>query len=402
MSVGCAAYLWVLVIGLAVGLIELIGRYRDNPWRAIRTRWAIAYMVINGAAALLALYLLEVWRPEWVFGPATASIDAKTRVTAVLIAGFGAVALFRSSLLKLKSPEGEMSIGPSVILDTLLRAVDRAVDRRMAGDRAESVARIMENISFERAKAGLPAYCFTLMQNVPLDEQQRFGNQLNSYATSDMDNRIKALNLGLGLLNIVGAEVLERAVADIRPLIRSDLPLADQPVSRVEALMAGIDYDSARAVLPNYCAAIRAVAEAAAKTVAEAIAVIDATAAPGPVKSLMLGMALVRSYGFDVVELAIRDIGLRLRALDPAQIAQLTTGMDYSRARLILPPYCQVLRPISDEAKQLMATKIASFDASSVGADVKSLMLGMVLAQSFGMDAFVFATNSLGGAIRTA
>jgi hypothetical protein len=381
-------------------LIELIGRYRDDPWRAMRTRWAIAYMIINGAAALLALYLLEVWRPEWVFGPARASIDTKTRVTAVLIAGFGAVALFRSSLLKLKSPEGEMSIGPNVILDTLLRAVDRAVDRTMARNRAASVAQIMENISFERARAGLPAYCFTLMQNVPLDEQQRFGNQLNSYATSDMDNRIKALNLGLGLLNIVGVEVLERAVADIRPLIRSDLPLADQPVSRVEALMVGIDYDNARAALPNYCAAIRVVAEGAAKAVAEGIVVIDATVAPGAVKSLMLGMTLVRSYGFDVVELAIRDIGPKLHALDPAQIAQLTAGVDYSRARSILPAYCQLLRPISEEAKQLMATKILTFDASSVSADVKCLMLGMVLAQSFGVDALAFATNSLGNAIR--
>src|SRR5882757_3241211 len=200
MSIGCAAYLWAAGIGLAVGLIELVGRYRDNPWRALQTRSAVAYMIINGGAALLALYFLEIWRPEWVFGSPGAAIDTKTRVTAILVAGLGAVTLLRSSFLKLKSPDGEIPIGPSVILDTLLKAVDRAVDRTMANDRATLVARIMKDISFDRAKAGLPAYCFALMQNVPLEEQLRLSSEIAKNATADMDGRIKSFNLGLGLL----------------------------------------------------------------------------------------------------------------------------------------------------------------------------------------------------------
>ena len=68
-----------------------------------------------------------------IYGSQTSLLVA---VSAVLVAGLTAVALFRSSFLKLKSPEGELPIGPSVILDTLLGSIDREVDRKMATPRA--------------------------------------------------------------------------------------------------------------------------------------------------------------------------------------------------------------------------------------------------------------------------
>jgi hypothetical protein len=406
MWVGYLEYLCTAGIGLAVGLIEIVGRYRDNPWRALQSRSAFAYMIMNGTAALLALYFLEIWRPEWIFGAAGAPIGTKERVTAVLVAGLGAVTLLRSSFLKLKSPDGEIPIGPSVILDTLLRAVDRQVDRTMANDRAVLVSRIMKDISFERAKAGLPAYCFALMQNVPIEEQLRLFSEINKNAAAAIDDRIKSFNLGLGLLTIVGADVLQRAVDDTREQIRTDLPLSDQPASTVEQLVANVDYDRARSVLPSYCASIRALPPEAAKKVADQVAAIDAAGVENKVKTLMLGMTLVQTFGHDVLELAIRDIGNDLRALtvdqQPARrVARLMEGVDYARARSSLVAFCLSLRPLPEDAQKRIAAEVTRIDASTFADEVKCLLLGMLLIQATGLPVLELAVASLGAAIKT-
>jgi hypothetical protein len=406
MSIECAEYLWAAVIGLTVGLIELVGRYRDNPWRALQTPWAAAYMAINAAAALLALYFLEVWRPEWVYGAPGTEIDDKIRLTAILVAGLGASTLLRSSFLKLKSPDGEIPIGPSVILDTLLKAVDRAVDRTMARDRAQLAAEIMGEISFDRAKAGLPAYCFALMQNVPIEEQLRLFSEVAKNATADIDGRIKSFNLGLGLLTIVGSEVLRRAVNDIRDQIKVDPPLSGQVTSRVGQLLSGVDYERARSALPAYCASIRGIPPEAAKKIAEQIALIDAAPVEGPVRSLMFGMALTQVFGFDVLELAVRDLGAGLHPLAPnerpdARVSRLMQGVDYRRARTVLPAFCLFLSPLPEEKQRRLADEVTAIDTSALTDDVKNVMLGMSLVRAVGVAILELAVASLDGAIRT-
>src|SRR3954464_1592322 len=61
------AFLLVAFIGLFVGITELVSRYRDYPFRAIRTAPGFWYIFINLAASLLALLLLWALQPEWLF-----------------------------------------------------------------------------------------------------------------------------------------------------------------------------------------------------------------------------------------------------------------------------------------------------------------------------------------------
>jgi len=46
------------LLGILVGLAELVSRYRDAPHAALYTRPALLYLVLNGAASGLAL----AWR----------------------------------------------------------------------------------------------------------------------------------------------------------------------------------------------------------------------------------------------------------------------------------------------------------------------------------------------------
>jgi hypothetical protein len=196
--------------------MELVARYRDAPTRALFTLPALLYVLLNSAASAAALFAIAVF--DWTFGVDAANTQAVTW-TQLLVAGFGSMVLFRSALFVVRVGENDFQMGPGAVLQVFLQAADRAVDRTRAEPRAATVARIMKEVSFDKAKAALPAYCFALMQNVSAEEQSQFGRLVNGLQAAEMDSSIKSLNLGLALMNLVGEPVLEAAVKTLGPKI---------------------------------------------------------------------------------------------------------------------------------------------------------------------------------------
>jgi hypothetical protein len=152
------------VLGGAVGLSELISRYKDHPGAAIRTWPAGVYIAINGVASAGALGLIQV--NGW-FGA--------SRWTQILMAGVSAMAFFRTSLFVVRAGDRDVGVGPSGFLQIFLGAADRAVDRQRAAARSDAVAKVMKGIDYDKAKGALPEYCLALMQNVPDEDQQALG-----------------------------------------------------------------------------------------------------------------------------------------------------------------------------------------------------------------------------------
>jgi hypothetical protein len=196
-----------ILIGGTVGACELIGRYKDAPFEAIRNPAALGYIAVNAFAALLA-YVLIV-KLDWTFGTSgTAAALAQLGV-----GGFGAMAFFRSSLFNIKVGTTDVAVGPAILFQILLFATDREVDRDRGDKRSESVPAIMKGVSFDLAREGLPTICFELLQNVPVTEQQQFRLVVDALASkTSMSDSMKALSLGLMLMNVVGRDVLEAAV----------------------------------------------------------------------------------------------------------------------------------------------------------------------------------------------
>jgi hypothetical protein len=204
------------LLGLGVGAGELISRYRDAPSRAIFTAPAVVYMLVNAGAALVALALIREF--GWTFG---ASPEGnQIALTQILVAGFGAMALFRSALFVVRVGNQDVGVGPNSFLQILLTACDSAVDRLMAQARASEIKQIMNDISFEKASGALPTLCFALMQNLPSGEQARFAEQLVSLKSADMSDHAKALSLGIAIINLVGRDVLESAIVSLGNEIR--------------------------------------------------------------------------------------------------------------------------------------------------------------------------------------
>jgi hypothetical protein len=216
------------LIGAAVGSGELLSRYRDAPFEAILRKPSFLYIGVNAAASALAYLLIDTF--DWQFGlsvPQDATtaqtVTTQTGINAVrvIVAGFGAMALFRSALFLAKVGDKDVSVGPFVILQTVLNAADGQVDRESAVTRAEEVKQIMDPVDADRAKGVLPEFCFNLLHgSVTNDDFTAMKSKIEALFKDDDDTfppsppveHGKAYILGLLIMNYMGKDVLKAGV----------------------------------------------------------------------------------------------------------------------------------------------------------------------------------------------
>jgi hypothetical protein len=200
----------VALLGGVVGASELISRYKDDPWAAIKCWPAIVYIAINGAASASALGLMQ----------ANGWLD-KSHLTQILVAGVSAMAFFRTSFFVVRAGDRDVGIGPSGFLQIFLAAADRSVDRKRASARSDAVAEVMTGVDFTKAMKALPPYCLALMQNVSPEDQDELRKALNDLEERAAGPSVKSLLLGIELINVVGVDVLTTAVKSLGEQIRS-------------------------------------------------------------------------------------------------------------------------------------------------------------------------------------
>jgi hypothetical protein len=217
-----ARYAATALFGLLLGMTELISRFRDRPTAPLMTVPGLVYMATNVAASVAALWILQTQDVKYDFGGKLPPALAQ-----VLLAGFGAMIFFRSALFTLRVADSDVAIGPAAVLQIILNAADRACDRLRAGPRSQIIHTIMRGVSFERARVALPLHCFTLMQNVSIVEQTQVMQTIDTIGSKTITDEVKAYNLGLILMNVVGEDVLDRAVHVLGTLILG--PASDEP-----------------------------------------------------------------------------------------------------------------------------------------------------------------------------
>jgi hypothetical protein len=211
---------WAVVgaLGGALGVAELVSRYKDAPGLALRTIPALFYIAINIGASLGAFAFAKVFHWNLNLGDANNTVAAQW--TLVLVCGLSSMALFRSSLFVRRIGDRDVGVGPSSFLQVFLNATDAEVDRRRAVVRADSVSRVVQNIDYRKAYDALPPYCLALMQNLSDDAQRDLRKALELLDKDPMSPDLKLRVLALELLNVVGIAVLEQAIKSLGDKIR--------------------------------------------------------------------------------------------------------------------------------------------------------------------------------------
>jgi hypothetical protein len=230
------------LLGGSVGIAELLSRYRDAPTYVLLSPPGLGYVTLNAAASLSAMGVILAF--GWKFG---ASGENAVQATQVLVAGFGAMALFRSSLLTVKAGNDDVGIGPSSVLSIMMAASDRSADRLRAADRACRVQDVMTNVSYEKAAQALPTVAIALMQNLGASDIAALNSDLEALRTEKLPDQTKSLLLGLKITDLVSTGVLSAAKESLgASIIRhphdNDLPLTatngKRPQKIVEATLA--------------------------------------------------------------------------------------------------------------------------------------------------------------------
>ncbi len=220
----------VAALGASVGVGELVSRYRDEPGRVLLMMPSWIYLGLNAMLSCLALILILIygWTPE-VARTNPPSVELASRCTRVLLAGLGAMAFFRSAVFTLRRGGQDVGVGPVMVFQSVLSAVDAAVDRHRGESRDALVRRVMGGVSFERAYELLPAYCLTLLQHLPEENQRTLGEKVVQIRRMKQDDEAKGRLLGLILINAVGESLLEKAVASLGPKIKGPIttPMED-------------------------------------------------------------------------------------------------------------------------------------------------------------------------------
>lgn len=197
-------------LGALLGVAELLSRYKDKPSLLLRVPAAWGYVLLNFAAALGAFLLIRQ------FGWSFAQSGTAAVTTQVLVAGLGSAALFRSSLFMVKVGSETVGVGPNVILTSLLDAADRSVDRVQAQGRLEAVQSTMAEFNFASSHDDLVTACLAAAANVSSSDALALSNSVQALAGSAATPKGKNLTLGLLVIDVVGAEVLEAAVKSLK------------------------------------------------------------------------------------------------------------------------------------------------------------------------------------------
>jgi hypothetical protein len=215
--------------GELVGFSEIITRYRDEPLRATFNRYGIFYLLINGALSACAYFLLRA------YGARIFPAAQDPPLLAATVAGFGAMAVLRSKLFVFRTDDGkDIPIGPDLIISSILRIIDRKIDRLRAARRqqlvfelAKRIAAVMGSESDFDNPNSFVSISLASFQNLSTEEKQQIVAKSEELREKlkGKPSLFKAMVLGFIVLDIAGEENFRAIMLDLEEYLRSIAPL---------------------------------------------------------------------------------------------------------------------------------------------------------------------------------
>lgn len=251
-----AGILLCAALGASVGAVELVDRYRHGFGALLACVPGAAYVAVNALAAALA-YLLVV-QFGWTFG----ATDPTARAAAqVLVAGFGSMALLRSSLLVLHQGSATIDAGPAGVLDALRSAALLAVDARRGQQLLASDW--TAGLVFARDHVALTLLCLAAIPDPEGESAVVLGSRSAALeAEKSMSDSSKMLAYGVTLVDQFGPVPVAQAATLLRERSQA-------PAPAVEARPAATEEDKAAPRPPGGLAASVTLAQEAERYVRE-------------------------------------------------------------------------------------------------------------------------------------
>lgn len=203
-------YFFAFMLGVLTAFTEIIGKFSDEPTKALNTREALLYLLVNGAISAVTLKIM------YVAGWAAVNGSPFDDLKAVFAAGLGSMLVLRSSLFRIKMGTEEVAFGPDQIIKVFFHFMEQAIDRVRATSRIEFVSRIMDNLDFEQVRP----YTSTMLksaQTLSEDDRKNLNQAMQAISEAERDIQLKSYDLGFLLLNKMGEDFLTTLFEEPKP-----------------------------------------------------------------------------------------------------------------------------------------------------------------------------------------
>jgi hypothetical protein len=219
---------WTLltfILGSLVGLSEILSRYRDEPLLATATMSGMSYLAFNGLVSMAAFGILRKY-PGQIFPALRDDL-----FLSAIVAGFGAMIVFRSKLFTFKSSDGqEYPIGPAIVLETILKMIDSKIDRLRATERQTRVFNSMHDLSDFTKTADYVEASLLSFQNLSQDDKAQISSTITQYREmTKWPPALKGLALGFAFLTIAGEANFDLVIANLQRYAAEQVPPAPPP-----------------------------------------------------------------------------------------------------------------------------------------------------------------------------
>jgi hypothetical protein len=207
--------LYVAAAGLAVlaAAAELIGRFRDEPYRVVFSRPGSAYLLVNAALAAIVLGGLRFADPPRAGLPALEQL---------LLAGFSARVILRTKLVRAQGKEGVDESGPGAVFERLLATISRSADRNRATRRLQLVTKLLAGVEWLKVRDFFPAELGGALQDLTAKEIEEVQKARGVIEGRDIDDFTRVHLLGYLILAFGGEEFLKELAGLYRERFPSD------------------------------------------------------------------------------------------------------------------------------------------------------------------------------------
>jgi hypothetical protein len=218
-------WIWPGLIGLIVGLSELLNRYKS--FERLFNGYSAIYMLINFTASVFVYFIFHLYKINL-------GAIGNNEIGYIVVAGIGAMGFMRSSFFNYKASNDKViAIGPAAILDIFLDAAQRQFDQSLSGYNLSEMETTMGGLNFVSASKDLPIIILSSMRVLTAAEQKELSDEILKLVNdTNTTAEVKNIALGVILLKYTGMELLKKAVAVLRTIynkkVLQDLQKIDQ------------------------------------------------------------------------------------------------------------------------------------------------------------------------------
>ncbi|ESS71652.1 AIG2-like family [Methyloglobulus morosus KoM1] len=186
-------YFYVFALGMLTAFAEIIGKFRDEPIKTLKSCYAVCYHVFNGLIAVFALKLMIVNGVQH-----STELD---RIKIILIAGLGSMLIMRSKLFNIKVGDKDIAVGPDQIMTVFLDFMETSIDRVRSLSRLRFVTEKLKDIDYDKVSKHCEALLNASQGNKDvLKEINEEIDKLNK--DKDYSTQQKSFLLGFSLLKM--------------------------------------------------------------------------------------------------------------------------------------------------------------------------------------------------------